>query len=83
MQIPMELRDVDSSVLASAAYDDERNALALTYRSGRIYRYYGVPREVYEELLAAESAGKYLNEVIRNRYEHELVYDPRRPRVTR
>lgn len=79
----MELRDVSSSVIASAGYDDDRNLLQLTFCSGRVYNYYQVPRSVYEELLTAESAGKYLNEFIRKIYENELVYDPRRPRVIR
>jgi KTSC domain len=79
----MESRDITSSVIASAGYDDDRNLLQLTFHSGRVYNYYHVPRNVYEGLLAAESAGKYLNELIRKNYENELVYDPRRPRVIR
>lgn len=70
-------------MIASAGYDDDRNLLQLTFCSGRVYNDYHVPQSVYEELLTAESAGKYLNEAIRKNYESELVYDPRQPRVIR
>lgn len=77
----MEHTEIDSSVLASAAYDDERLRLEIHFRTGRVYHYKEVPRAVYEELLTSESPGKYFNEVIRPSYECELVYDPHRPRV--
>ena len=79
----MERTEIDSSVIASAAYDDDRMVLEIKFRTGRVYHYRDVPRTVYDELLSSESAGKYFNNVIRPRYDSELVYDPQRPRVRR
>ncbi len=79
----MEHEKLKSSVIASAAYDDDRRILEVKFRTGRVYRYSQVPRSVYEELLVADSAGKYFNEVIRTTYEGQLVYDPARPRIRR
>ena len=79
----MERKEIDSSVIASAAYDDDRMVLEIKFRTGRVYHYRDVPRTVYDELLSSESAGKYFNNVIRPRYDSELVYDPQRPRVRR
>ena len=77
----MERKEIDSSVIASAAYDDDRMVLEIKFRTGRVYHYRDVPRTVYDDLLSSESAGKYFNNVIRPRYDSELVYDPQRPRV--
>lgn len=72
----MDLHNLDSSVIASVAYDDEQAILEVRFRTGRIYRYFDVPPERFESLLAARSAGQYFNRVIRDRYRAELVYDP-------
>ena len=72
---------VKSSVIASVKYDDDRSVLEITFHTGRVYHYSNVPRGVYEELLTAESAGKYFNDVIRTGSDAELVYDPQRPRI--
>jgi len=78
----MEHEGINSSVIASAAYDDERMMLAIRFRNGRVYAYSKVPRSVYDDLVTCESAGKYFNDVIRTTYDSELIYDPERPRVT-
>ena len=77
----MDHQPIDSSAIASAGYDDDRGALEVKFRSGRVYLYKQVPRGVYEELITSSSAGRYLNEAIRANYEVELIYDPHRPRV--
>jgi hypothetical protein len=56
---------VESTTLAALAYDDGREILHLEFRSGALYRYYGVPATVYEALLAAPSKGGYFNRAIR------------------
>lgn len=77
----MEREEIQSSVIASAGYDEDRQVLEIKFRTGRIYHYRQVPRAVYETFMTADSAGKYFNDVIRTSYEGELVYDPGRPRL--
>ncbi len=74
----MDLREVRSSVLAAVGYDHDRKVLEVRFRTGRIYHYFDVPYAAYEKLLAAPSAGKHFNKVIRPRFRAELVYDPKR-----
>ena len=38
------------------------------FRSGELYTYLGVPTEVYEGLLAAESKGRFFQAHIRDQY---------------
>lgn len=64
---------VVSSVLAAAAYDEDKRQLYLRFHSGRVYRYFAFPRYQYDELLAAESHGKYFGAHIRGKFRDEEV----------
>ncbi len=66
----MERRLVNSSNLYSVGYDEERLVLEIEFRSGGIYSYYGVPREVYQELMGAPSLGRYFLANIRDQYRY-------------
>jgi len=63
---------VESTTLAGFAYDEASEVLELEFRSGAVYRYFGVPATVYEGLLCAESRGKYFNQTIRGRFRYAL-----------
>ena len=69
----MNVIAVESSTLAAIAYDDDRGILQLEFRSGKMYRYFGVPAAVCEGLLRASSKGKYFNEVIRGHFPFDLT----------
>lgn len=59
---------LNSSAISSVRYDPATRQLRITFHSSGTYTYFGVPPEVYEGLMAAESAGRYFNRVIRPRY---------------
>ena len=59
---------VNSSSLATVAYDDERGVLQVEFLDGTVYQYLAVPRETYEGLCGAESKGGHFNRQIRNRF---------------
>ncbi len=52
-----------SSAIATIAYDEEMRSLDVEFRGGDTYRYFNVSKSIYRELLKAESAGAYWNEV--------------------
>ncbi len=64
---------VDSSNLHSVGYDSSTMTLEIEFKSGGIYQYYGVPKEVYEQLLAASSLGKFFHANIRNVYRYGKI----------
>jgi hypothetical protein len=64
---------VESTTLATVAYDDARELLRLEFRSRAIYQYSGVPPAVHQALLQAFSMGGYFNRVIRGRFPYALV----------
>jgi hypothetical protein len=63
------MRPVDSSSIDEVGYDAGKRELYVRFlESGDTYVYYGVEREVYDDLLAAPSKGAYLNRAIKGRY---------------
>jgi KTSC domain len=69
----MRMRPLNSSAVASAGYDKAARILRLRYTNGRTYDYFAVPASVYSALLTAESAGEFVNNQIKPRYEYSEV----------
>jgi hypothetical protein len=67
----MERTPVDSSVIASVGFDDAGHVLEVEFRSGRVYRYFVVPRAVYEAFMRADSPGDYFNREIKPTFRAE------------
>ena len=64
----MQRQSVESSNLRSVGYDEFLLVLEIEFKSGAVYRYYGVPSEVHHELINAESVGKYFNANVKSKY---------------
>jgi hypothetical protein len=69
----MQRVDLKSASVNAATYQDQCAFLELEFRSGAIYRYLGVPAQIYQELLWADSKGRYFNQHIRNRFAYTKV----------
>ncbi|MEU4534405.1 KTSC domain-containing protein [Streptosporangium sp. NPDC023825] len=52
-------------------YNHQARELRIKFRDGARYVYYGVPPDVWEEILGADSVGKYMNDHI----VHSYMYD--------
>lgn len=65
--------DVASSNVGSIRYDQQGQRLDVVFRSGGAYSYFGVPRSLYEALLAAESVGSYLNQNVKGIFRCERM----------
>lgn len=74
----MKLVTVESSVIHAVGYDDEAEELEVVFNSGKTYRCVGVPQTVYEELLAAESKGRFMHANIIGVYPDYLLVRRRR-----
>jgi KTSC domain-containing protein len=66
----MDRVGVSSETIASVGYDSDSSTLEIEFVSGAIYQYYGVPHTVYEELMGAESHGRYFVGNIRNDFRY-------------
>ena len=69
----------ESTLLASARYDATRRHLDVQLHSGDSYRYFGVSTKSYQELLSADSKGRYFNQNIRNRFPYQNLSHPASP----
>lgn len=64
---------VSSSQLKSIGYDAETSTLYVEFLKGTVYKYNHVPQGVYDQFVAAESAGKYFGGFIKGIYEYERM----------
>ena len=67
----MELREVKSSNIRRIGYED--NNLIVEYLSGTKYKYKKVPKEIYDAMLESDSKGRFMNSVIKGKYDYEKV----------
>ena len=71
----MRVTTVESTTLATVAYDEARELLQLEFCSRAVYLYFGVPAAVHQALLGAPSKGKYFNQAIRGRFLYRPILD--------
>ncbi|MBA7552008.1 hypothetical protein ES705_44559 [subsurface metagenome] len=69
----MERLAVVSSNIESIGYDAANEVLEVEFRGGAVYQYSGVPKDVYNELMEAESVGRYLSSHIKGIYTCERI----------
>ena len=69
---------MESKTMRSVGYESKTKILEIEFQSGDVYQYLGVPETVHEELLAAESKGRYFNGEIRDDYAFVRVGKSRR-----
>ncbi len=63
-------KTVWSTSVRSVGYDESDQVLEIEFVSGGIYRYYGVPREVYQRMLEAPSKGAYFLQHVKDEYQY-------------
>lgn len=69
----MERQSVVSSNLASIGYDAENEILEIEFNHGGVYQYFGVPENIYGELMNADSHGVYFSANVRNDYKYKKL----------
>jgi hypothetical protein len=63
---------VSSSSIAAFGYSAD-STLDVEFRRGVVYRYFAVPRDVYNALISAESIGAYFNRSVRPHFRFERL----------
>lgn len=69
----MDRESVVSSNVKSIGYDQKEDILEVEFNGGGVYQYKGVPMALYENLMQAESKGKFINQFIKNQYPFEKM----------
>ena len=65
-------RSIDSSLIRRVTYGADATLTVHLHR-GAVYRYFTVPRSVFEALLAATSKGAYFSRHIRDSFPYQRV----------
>jgi hypothetical protein len=64
---------IKSENLASVGYDDTTSTLEIEFRNGHLYRYFVVPKRVYDELRLSPSPGNFFTSRIKDRYTFQRL----------
>jgi hypothetical protein len=75
MAIVLNWESVDSSNVDKVAYDENSQTLAVRFRSGSLYTYHEVEKEIYHQMVGAESVGQYLNRVVKPMFNYNKWSD--------
>ena len=69
--------EVESSWIKAVNYFAEEQALEVALRDGRTYVYFGVSKEIFDEMMSAESKGKFYNKLVKGSYNSLRLDQPR------
>ena len=69
----MERAAVTSSNIASVGYDIDTMTLEIEFNSGGVYQYHGVDFNIYENMMDADSVGRYFHQHVRDQFVTDKV----------
>lgn len=64
-----EMTYVDSSNIEAIGYDDNAQELHVQFIGGGYYVYRAVPRQIFDDMMAAPSKGSFLNREVKGVYQ--------------
>ncbi|MCC6912162.1 MAG: KTSC domain-containing protein [Rhodospirillaceae bacterium] len=68
-----------STAIRGVNYDARGKVLRVAFTSGAVYDYFGVPRQVYEDFIAAPSRGRFFAYRVRDKFPYRKKANPRKP----
>ncbi len=60
-------------MLRSVGYDPATETLEAEFQSGRVFEYYKVPAEIYEQLMGSPSLGSYFRDFVIDMYGYRRL----------
>jgi hypothetical protein len=69
----MEREYVESSNIRSFGFDSSESILEIEFKSGSIWQYFDFPENLYYEMKAASSCGKFFHANIKGQYSESQV----------
>jgi len=73
MKEPQHWISVTSSNIHSIAYNEQDKILFVKFLHGGIYSYFDVPSHIFNQILVAESIGKYFSQNIKGIFRAEKI----------
>lgn len=69
VEVPEDMVAIASDAMDAMKYDSVMEVLTIQFKNGTVYEYLGVPQDVYDQFLSAESMGAFFTETIKPNYE--------------
>ena len=69
----MRVEAIESKGIRWIRYDESSRTLDVAYTASGEYRYFDVASEVYAWLMRAESKGKFVNRLVKEKYRYERL----------
>lgn len=69
----MQRISVISSNIRAIGYDEPSGIMEVEFTSGDVYRYFNVPKYLYQGLMNAASKGRFLNENIKYNCRYQKI----------
>lgn len=66
-----DLTAVESSNISHIGWHDGK--AWVRFKSGGIYHYAGVPKELHDQFMKADSKGRFFKDNILNKYQHQKI----------
>jgi len=70
-----EFVPVESSIIETVKYEPSTKVLTIEFDTGSVYDYADVPAKAYDDLLKADSKGKFFHAEIKDKYKDTKVSD--------
>lgn len=65
--------EILSSAVRSVGYDPATRTLETEFKNGRVYRYTGVPIELFASFVLSRSKGRFFNVALRSFYPYREI----------
>lgn len=69
VEVAADLTPVESSLLKAVKYDEAAKVLTVQMVEGEVYEYADVPKNVFDELMSADSKGSYFVSNIKEKFQ--------------
>lgn len=68
-----DFKEGTSSFIKGFNYNCDTQELTVNFANNKAYKYFEVPHTLCDELLLAESKGKFLHEKLKDKFEGEAI----------
>ena len=73
MPSPQQKTYTDSTNVKQIRYSEDRKIMQVIFTSGATYQYFGVPEQVWDAAVLADSIGGFINANIKGKYKYSKV----------
>jgi hypothetical protein len=63
----MTRKSVQSSAVSSIGYNRKAGVLEIEFNNGSVYQYFGMPKNIFRNLIHANSIGAYVNKFVKQK----------------